>query len=128
MASLLAEGGFASLSGTWSSASPATIADFRKGQNNKGLDGDAPNIYTVRNGGSTGESLVWVQIFGMHTTNSTVGTGTQGFPIWPGESQSFQMSEHNNEIALIKGWLTTVANATTSVSTTITGGKIGSRD
>lgn len=128
MASLLAEGGFASLSGTWSAAAPATLADFRIGTNNKGLDGAAPNIYTVRNGGSTGESLVWVQIFGLHTSNSTVGTGTQGFPIWPGESQPFQLGDHNNEIVLVKAWLTTVANATTSGSTTITGGKVSSRD
>jgi hypothetical protein len=135
MAGLLGEGGIGRLSGTCSSTSPATLADFRPstGDNvSAGVDGKPCNTYAVRSGDTNSSYALMVQAFGLHTTNSTAGTGTAALPIYDGESEYLQLSEHANDLTLIKGWLENatggaLTSTATSGSYTVSGGVISRR-
>ena len=124
MAGLLGEGGIGILSGSVNSTTPAILADFRcnNGRIRQGVDGMPCNGYSVSNRDTSSSFIVWVQVAGLNTTNSTSGTGTRAYPIYPGESQVFQMTLDSNDILLVSAWMTYLSNATTSSNTAVSGG------
>jgi hypothetical protein len=125
MAGLLKEGGNILLSGTCSATSPATLADFRPEQGNgisKGPDGYPCNTYALANRDTTSGLILNVVVTGLHDNDTT---NAYAYPLYPNDSPIvFQKGEHANELVLIKGWLTTVENATTSSSAYVSGGVI----
>ncbi len=124
MAGLLGEGGLATMPGSVNSTTPVILADFRcnAGRIRQGVDGIPPNGYVVRNCDTSSSYLIWVQIQGLNTTNSNTGAGTKAFPIWPGESQPFQISFDSNDILLVSAWMTDLSGNTTVNNTVVSGG------
>ncbi len=123
MAGLLGEGGNIVLSGTWTATTPATLVDFRPIQGNgisKGPDGYPCNTYKVANRDTTSALILNIVVQGLHDNDTTNG---HAYPIYPGDApQPFQEGEKANALVLVKGWLTTLTNGTTSSSAYVSGG------
>ncbi len=108
MAGLLGEGGVISLSGTFNSATPATLADFTPtgGQIQKGPDGRGCNVYSLTLVDTSSSYLLAVRVSGLQEN----GTASKATCI-PGVPQPFQITEHANDLRLVQGWLTNNAGA-----------------
>lgn len=124
MAGLIGEGGLVILSGTCNAASPAILADFtcNNGRIRQGPDGMPPNGYSVANRDTSSGLILWVQIQGLNTTNSNSGTGTRAYPIYPGETQPFQMSFDSNDLLQVRAWLTDLTNTPGVANAVVSGG------
>ena len=130
MAGLLGEGGIVSLSGTFNSASPATLADFTLtgGQISIGPDGRPCNIYTVTLFDTNSAYLLAVRVTGLQD-NSTASKAL----VIPNVPQPFQITEHANDLKQVKGWLTTntgadLSGTATANSATVIGFVMGRRE
>ena len=132
MAGLLGEGGITALSGTCSSTSPATLADFRPETGDgisRGVDGRPCNIFTVTNNDTSGKYLLKVQVAGLHDFNAT--SNHYGAVCLPQVPKPLQLVEHSNQLALVKAWLTDLAGVnlagTDTASSVYVLGEVSSR-
>jgi hypothetical protein len=119
MAGLIAEGGFAALSGTNNSANPVTIADFRPGTSSmsKGTDGLPCGGYRLKNNDTTGTLVMNIQINGLHNNNTA-----SAYAVMPGDTGEWKLGTISNGIRFVKGWTSTLTGATTSSTITVSGG------
>lgn len=114
--------GYASLSGTCNSATPAVLATYGANYPNDGTDGPLGNAISIANRDTSGTLDAVIQVFGIHNT----GVGGDGLPVPSGVNQPFQVS-NGNSIVRVTGWAVTNTGATTAASCPISGGKFVSR-
>ncbi len=103
MASAIGDGGTLTISGTYNSASPLIVADYRQGTNLTPPDGQPVNCYTLINTDTSSSSIIWVTFSGSN----------KYAPVYVGSEFMFQKGADCDEIQLITAYGTTLTGATT---------------